>query len=246
MSAPVSARSNAKPRLADILDLLEGWYGRQRPVAPTDPYRFLLWWQCGYPPSEQRCSKGFDSLQREIGLGASELLAASRARLARVLKVGGMVPELRAARVREIVKRATEEFAGDLQSVLQRLPLDKARTALKRFPGIAAPGADRILLFAGIAPLAAVPSNCPHVLVRIESGAEPEQYTATYAQARAELAAQLPATLQARTRAYLLLQRHGQETCKRTRPRCPECPVAHACRFNQRAERRRSARPSRR
>jgi len=43
---------------------------------------------------------------------------------------------------------------------------------LKTFPGIGNPGADRILLFARIEPLAAVPSACPHVLVRV-AAAEP-------------------------------------------------------------------------
>jgi endonuclease III len=245
MSARVSARSSVKPSLAESLDLLEAFYGRQAPVAPTDPYLFLLWWQCGYPPSEERCAKGFDSLQREIGLTPAKLLGASRARLARVLRVGGIVPELRAARLREVAQRVTEEFAADLRGALRQLPLAKARAALKKFPGIGAPGADRILLFAGIAPLAAVPSNCPHVLVRIESGPEPNHYTATYAQAQAALAL-LPETPEVRTRAYLLLQRHGRELCKRARPRCDQCPVARVCRFNLSAEPRGSAPPSRR
>ncbi|MGH9565806.1 MAG: hypothetical protein ACRD4F_00925 [Candidatus Angelobacter sp.] len=38
-------------------------------------------------------------------------------------------------------------------------------------------GADLVLLFDGIAPVAAVPSNCPHVLVRIQQGHERENYS---------------------------------------------------------------------
>jgi endonuclease III len=30
-------------------------------------------------------------------------------------------------------------------------------------------------------------------------------------------------------RAHLLLKRHGQELCRRTRPRCAECPLAAGC-----------------
>jgi len=53
------------------------------------------------------------------------------------------------------------------------------RRALKKFPNIADPGADRILLFGGMSPVAAVPSNNPHVLVRIQSGPEGKNYGET-------------------------------------------------------------------
>ena len=246
MRARASVRSSLQPPFAAVLDLLENFYGPQTPAAPTDPYLFLLWWQCGYPPSEERCAKGFEALQRDIGLTPADLLGAGRARLARALKAGGMVPELRAARLKEVAQRVTEEFAAGLQGALQELPLAKARAALRKFPGIGVPGAERILLFAGVAPVAAVPSNCPYVPVRIASGQEPGQYSATYAQAQKQLA-QLPETLQARSRAYLLLQRHGRELCKRTRPRCDQCPLARRCRFNlSAAGRPGSAPPSRR
>jgi hypothetical protein len=62
--------------------------------------------------------------------------------------------------------------------------LAEARKTLKGFPGIADPGADRILLFAGVAPVAAVPSNVPHVLVRILQGPERENYGVTYRDAQ--------------------------------------------------------------
>ena len=61
----------------------------------------------------------------------------------------------------------------------QGLPVAQMRRALKKFPNIAAPGADRILLFGGMSPVAAVPSNNPHVLVRIQSGPEGKNYGET-------------------------------------------------------------------
>src|SRR5262249_45299367 len=110
-------------------------------------------------------------------------------------------------------------------------PLTKVRQALKRFPGIADPGADRILLFAGIAPVPAVPSNSPYVLVRIQRGREPAKYAATYREARQAIEAEVPETIDARTRAYLLLQRHAQTLCKRTRPKCDDCPLNTCCAY---------------
>jgi endonuclease III len=217
--------------IADILDTLESHYGAQQPHWPTDPFPFLVWWHCGYPPSDERCTRGWAALSREVGVTAEALLSAPASRLARILKSGGMVPELRATRVQSIASRVQQEFAGDLRSALAALPLARARALLKEFPGIADPGADRILLFAGLAAPAAVPSSCPQVPVRIAAGSEPPAYTAVYAQARRILEQQLPATPPARMRAYLLLQIHGRSLCKRTSPRCSECPVVTRCAY---------------
>ena len=217
--------------LGQILDALESFHGVQVPSSPTEPYLFLVWWHCGYPPGEERCSAGWKALNAEVGVAPDDLLAASSSRLARVLKAGGIVPELRARRLKEVARRIRTVFSGDLCAALRALPVAQARTALRKFPGIGNPGADRILLFGDIAPIAAVPSSCPHVLVRIESGDVPDAYPAVYAAAQRSLEAQLAATSSARTRAYLLLQRHGRTLCKRTNPACSACPVAPDCAF---------------
>lgn len=218
-------------QLGQILDALESFHGAQTPSAPTDPYLFLIWWHCGYPPSEERCSRGWKALNAEVGVAPDDLLSTASSRLARVLKAGGLVPELRARRLKEVALRLRTTFSGDLSAGLRALSLPEARTALRKLPGIGNPGADRILLFGDISPVAAVPSSCPHVLVRIESGREPGAYTAVYAQAQRSLEAQLPAAMSVRTRAYLLLQRHGRVLCKRTNPKCGDCPVAPDCAF---------------
>jgi endonuclease III len=213
------------------LDELESFYGAQVPNFPTDPYLFLVWWHCGYPASDAACAKGWESLQREIGVEPHRLLAANPAKLARALKPGGMVPELRAMRLKEIAERIEKEFGGDLLEGLKGLSIPKIRAALKKFPNIADPGADRILLFGGISPVAAVPSNCPHVLVRIRLGQERENYGVTYKEAQHMIAEEVPAKFDARTRAYLLLKVHGQTVCKLKNPKCGECPVAGSCAF---------------
>jgi endonuclease III len=222
--------SKSAPPLAELLDDLESFYGPQKPCWPTDPYLFLVWWHCGYPASDTTCAKGWASLTKSVGVTPEALLDASPETLTAALKFGGMVPELRALRLKEIAMRVQDQFAGDLRSALLG-PLDKARKELKKFPNIADPGADRILLFASIAPIAAVPSNCPHVLVRILLGRERENYGVNYREAQEAIESQTAAAFDARTRAYLLLKQHGQETCKRTNPKCEQCPVNTRCAF---------------
>jgi len=215
--------------IAGLLRRLESHYGKQEPLWPTDPYLFLVWWYCGYPASDATCARGWELLKREIGTEPRQILAASPKDLAHALKPGGMVPELRAMRLKELAARIQDEFGGDLRSALIR-PLAQARKILKSFRSIADPGADRILLFAGIAPLPAVASNCPHVLVRILHGHERDNYGVTYREAQEAIAAEVPAKVDARIRAYLLLKRHGQELCKR-KPKCDQCPISRSCAY---------------
>jgi endonuclease-3 len=214
----------------DLLDKLEKFYGKREPSWPADPYEFIVWWHCGYPASDAACTRGWEKLKSEVGIEPHNLLSATPRKLASAVKLGGMIPELRALRLKEIAMRVKDEFGGDLRAALAG-PLSEVRKTLKKFPGIADPGADRILLFAGITPIAAVPSNCTQVLVRVLYGQERENYGVNYRKAQQAITAEVPATFDAGTRAYLLLKHHGQEICKRTKPKCEECPVSSNCAF---------------
>lgn len=220
----------------ELLDRLESFHGAQQPCWPVDPYEFLIWWHCGYPASDAACTRGWEALRRNFGVDPAKILAAPLSKLTEALKGSGMFPEVRAAYLKEIAQRVQSEFGGDLHAALVAMG-NKARKALKSFHSIADPGADRILLFARIAPMAAVPSNCTQVLVRIRNGSDSGTYAASYRDAQRAIEAEAPRQFHARTRAYLLLKEHGQTLCKRTNPKCGECPVRDACAYASRATR---------
>ena len=140
------------------------FHGAQEPSWPVEPYEFIVWWHCGYPPSDAACGKGWQKLNQEVGIGPDQLLRVSQAKLISALRPGGMVPELRAQRLKEVALRMKNEFAGDLRAALNG-PISTARKKLKMFPGIADPGADRILLFGNLSPIAAVPSLLRHSVI---------------------------------------------------------------------------------
>lgn len=214
--------------MGEVLQELESFYGKQKACWPTEPYLFLIWWHCGYPASDESCARGWAELSKTVGVERQQILDASHKDLSAALKAGGMVPELRAIRLKEIAGRVRDEFGGDLSAALTAR-VKEARKVLKKFPGIADPGADRILLFGGIAPVAAIPSNCPQVLVRIQLGREGSAYNKTYREAQEMVEAQVEEKFKPRMRAYLLLKKHGQELCKRSKPRCEECPIRGHC-----------------
>ena len=213
-----------------VLDKLEGSYGPQEPCWPVDPYAALIWWHCGYPASDATCMRGWNALNKEVGIQPRQILKATQEKLARALKPGGMVPELRAMRLQQIAERIENEFLGDMRNAFVGR-IEDVRKKLKKFPGIADPGADRLLLFGDIVPVAAVPSNCPQVLVRIQLGLERESYSVTYREAQALIEAAIPEQFHPRMRAYLLLKEHGQTLCKRSKPKCEECPISLHCAY---------------
>jgi endonuclease III len=215
---------------AAILDRLEAIHGVQEPCWPVEPQEFLIWWHCGYPASDTTCAKGWSALKKDVGVAPREILHAVQGKLEKAMRAGGMVPELRAMRLKEIAERIEKEFGGDLRTVFSGR-LDEVRRKLKKFPGIADPGVDRIFLFGKVDPVAAVASNCPHVLVRIQLGLERESYSVTYREAQALVEAEIPREFHARQRAYLLLKEHGQTICKRSKPKCDECPVTSHCAY---------------
>jgi len=229
------------PGLVRILDELEKHYGMQPAVGPSDPYEMILFVNCGYPATDASCTKGYEALEREVGTAPEKILAAPKAKLAKLMRLGGIVPELRAERLRVIAKLVNDEFGGDLKWSLEKLLQEQkkgaaigirvAKKALKEFPVIGEPGVDKILLFARLAPVAAVPSACPGVPQRILFGAEDKNYGRGYRAAQEAMAEEFPEKFEARQRAYLLLKRHGQEICKRTKPKCEVCPVSGLCAY---------------
>jgi len=231
----------SKRELGRVLEALGKHYGKQVAAGPNDPYEMILFVNCGYPATDASCTKGYKALKSGVGTKPVEILAAPKAKLAKLMRLGGIVPELRAERLKTIAKIVNEEFGGDLKWSLEKLLLEEkkeagkgirlAKKALKEFPVIGDPGADKILLFAGLAPVAAVPSVCIGVPQRILFGDEDKNYAAGYRAAQEAMAAELPETFDARLRAYLLLKCHGAEICKRTKPKCEICPINSECTY---------------
>jgi endonuclease III len=229
------------PHLGQVLDALENLYGPQKAAGPTDPYEMILFLNCGYPATDATCAKGFVALKREVGLAPDEILAASQDTLATLMRLGGIVPEQRAERLKAVARVVHRDCGGDLKATLKQWMREEkqrpghgircAKKLLQQFPVIGEPSAEKILLFAKLAPVAAVPSACVGVPLRLWRGDTGTSYSADYRKAREILSAGLPESFEARQRAHLLLKKHGQEICKRATPRCEVCPVTAHCAY---------------
>jgi endonuclease III len=211
-----------------VLRALKKHYGAPEPLPTKDPFELILWGNVAYlaPPARRRAA--FELLRRQVGLRPGDILAASQAALERVT-AHGILKARFADKLRACARIAIEDFAADLGFVI-RQPLPQAKTALRRFPGVGEPGADKILLFAGVQNSLAPDSNALRVLVRLQLIAAHKSYARMYASGR-DLKATPALKIAAAQEASLLLQTHGQTLCKRNAPLCGTCPLANRCNF---------------
>lgn len=214
----------------DVIDALERHHGRPPPLPITTALGLVLWENVAYLTSDEKRAKAFSALEKGVGKTPESILAASREDLFAVAKLGGMHPERRVATLITIAETVMEKFDGDLEACLE-LPLSKAKRALKKFPSIGDPGAEKILLFTETHPILALESNGLRVLLRFGFGEEQKDYAASYRSARAALEGELPNDCKKLIRAHQLLRLHGKELCKRAQPICEACPLRARCQY---------------
>jgi endonuclease-3 len=212
--------------------LLKRHYGV--PVAPPakGPFELVLWENACYLLPDERRLEVFEALRNDVGLTAANIDAATTEVLLPLAKKGGMRPETRVFRWREIARITLQQYDGDLDLILS-LPYSEAKKALKQFPNIGDPGAEKILLLCGIASGLPLESNGLRVLVRLGWGRHRKDYGATYRSVQIALKQELPSSVARLKEAHLLLRTHGKTLCKDNGPLCHRCPVSAGCDYAQ-------------
>ena len=223
----------SRPDLARVLDVLEKVHGKPKPPPTTEPFELVLWENVAYLADDERREEAFRTLKKRVGTRPEQILSARGEVL---LEIGraGIVAGRSVEKLRRTAAVALEQFGGGLRSVVKR-PLPEARKALMKFPSIGAPGAEKILLLSRSHPVLGLDSNGLRVLVRLGYGREGKSYAASYRSAQEAATPRLESRCDGLIRAQLLLRRHGQTLCRRSRPRCEACPVANVCVYYQTA-----------
>ena len=215
--------------LQQILQVLKKRYGTPKPPLPgRDPLAFIYLEAVGYLGPDDKRLVAFKALRDRVGLSPRAVLKAPMPVLSAICRVGGIFPDKRAERLKEIASLVLAEFEGDLTPVLSR-EYGKARKALQKFPMIGESGADRILMLCGYPGVLGFQSNEHRTLNRLGYGEELRSYTRSYRLTRGAAQDELPKTNAALVQASLLLRAHGRATCKYSVPRCEECPLTARC-----------------
>jgi len=215
--------------LQQVAECLRTHYGKQKPPKLDGPWEMILWENVAYLADDVRRQQAFQTLKKRIGTKPEQILSASEDTLLEVTR-HGILPEKFADKLRKCAEIALEEFDGDLRPVL-KLPFAKAKKALKQFPGIGEPGAEKILLFTRTQPILALESIGLRALVRLGFGEEKKSYATTYRLVQKAAEDGLDMDCNWLIEAHLLLRRHGQELCRRSEPACQQCPLAMNCAY---------------
>ncbi len=215
------------PSLRSALGKLAKHYGPPAAPLPSGPFELILWENVAYLADEERRAEAFALLKKRVGTTPGQILDAPTAAL-RAVAAHGILPERFAGKLREVAQIALDEFDGDLEAVVTG-PVPKAKRALRKFPGIGEPGAEKILLFLKRHPTLAPESNALRVLMRLGIVREERSYAANYAAAQRAAAMELGDDFDVLITAHRLLRQHGQTLCRRSAPACSRCPLAPEC-----------------
>ena len=221
---------SSRPKLKEIVAALEKLYGKPARFPSSDPWELILRENASYLVDDATREEVFRSLKARIGVSPEAILEAPPERLVEAIQKGGMRPPMRADKLVEAGELGRETGLAELRR-LAKEGGPEARKVLKRFPGIGEPGADKLLLAAGSAVTLAPDSNGLRVLVRLGYVVEDANYAKTYRAAAQAVAPELRDDRDWLVAAHQLLRRHGQETCRRSEPRCDICPLRKGCEF---------------
>ncbi len=205
-------------QVGPMLAVLRKHYGTVDLPEPRKPFALIVWENCAYLVDDERRAQTFASLRKSVGITPVKLVAAGARKIEAAIRDGGMQPPHRAAKVFESAQLALDISRDEWRD----------RKVLKHFPGIADPGADKVLLLCGFSDAPALDSNGLRVLERLRVVPPGQAYAAAY---RAGVAALLAAGVRGQKAldAFALLRAHGRELCKRATPLCAACSLRRIC-----------------
>ncbi|HEX3103629.1 MAG TPA: hypothetical protein VHQ22_04230 [Terriglobales bacterium] len=218
------------PDLKKLITLLKRAYGVPTLPLAKAPFELVMWENACYLLPDDRRAAVFEGLRKQIGLNPKAILKADADVLLALATMGGMRPKVRAFRWQEIARITLSQFDGDLAQIL-KLPYAQAKKALKQFPNIGDPGAEKILMFCGASPGLPLEWNGLRVLTRIGYGRWQKNYGSAYRSVQDAIKADLPRKAEAIAEAHLLLRQHGKEICRDKSPQCYQCPVKELCAY---------------
>jgi endonuclease III len=216
--------------LKQIIARLKRTYGRPKLPPARGPFELVMWENACYLLPDDRRATVFEGLRKQGGLNAKAILKADADVLLALATMGGMRPKVRVFRWQEIARITLSQFDGDLDQIL-KLPYAQAKKALKQFPNIGDPGAEKILMFCGASPGMPLEWNGLRVLTRVGYGRWQKNYSAAYKSVQEALKPELPRKAETIAQAHLLLRQHGKEICRDKSPQCYECPVKDLCAY---------------
>jgi endonuclease-3 related protein len=209
--------------LADIYTALLDHFGPQHWWPGETPFEVLVGAVLTQNTSWTNVSRAIHNLRDENLLSLAALAGLPEETLAEKIRPAGYY-NLKARRLKNLLAciAGDEASAGDLDRFFAQETLT-LREKLLAVKGIGPETADAILLYAAHKPIFVVDAYTYRMLTRHGLiSAETD-----YAEMQELFMDTLPADAALYNEYHALIVRLGKEYCKKSRPRCPQCPLRH-------------------
>ena len=207
----------------EINQLLAKEYGDHQSRRRRDPLSELIATILSQNTSDVNSGRAFASLVDTFG-NLEEVARADVAEIAAAIRSGGL-SQIKAARIKEILRLIWEERGSLDLSFLDSRPISEARAWLRKLPGVGPKTAGCVLLFSLGKPVLPVDTHVYRVARRLGLIAE----GVSMEQAHGLLEAMVPPD--DIYRFHMNLVEHGRTVCRSQRPRCAECVLREGCPF---------------
>ena len=211
--------------LCEILERLRVFYG-PLPGPPHDPFAMYVWEVMNFHSVPGKREAALAALRRIPALTPDSIWKAPAGKLEAAANLAGpyMDERVRALRAGADVFRRHPDLSRRVASSMLQ-----GRRALRVLPQLGESGTHRMLLYAGGHAILPVDSHLARVALRLGLAETHGKVRQQVRSVRRALAAVVPAELDTRRRAVLLLEHHGQATCAEFDPHCHICPLRAEC-----------------
>ena len=221
MARPPKGAVNPRVSVEDVMGLLSGEYGPFEWTPRYEPALELVYTVLSQHTSDINSKRAFDSLMATFG-SLEALAAAEVADIENAIRPAGLF-RVKAPRIKALLNQVHAEIGSYDLSFLRELPLDRAKSWLKRLDGIGPKTAAIVLCFSLGLPAMPVDTHIYRVARRL--GLIGDKVTADRAHDILE-----PMVAPEDVFAFhLYLIGHGRRVCKALRPRCGDCVLAWGC-----------------
>ncbi len=211
----------AKQSLIEIYDRLFAFFGPQHWWPGETPFEIIVGAVLTQNTAWTNVEKAITNL-KDLGLLSFEaMVTLPHAALADLIRPCGYF-NVKASRLHNLLAMIQARYDGDLELLAQE-ELPALRQILLEVNGIGPETADSILLYAASKPTFVIDAYTHRLLSRHGLAAEEG---ADYYEMQEMFMASLPNTPALFNEYHALIVRTGKEFCKKSSPRCAECPLA--------------------
>ncbi len=205
----------------DVMELLSKEYGPFEWTPRYEPAWELVYTVLSQHTSDINSKRAFDDLMATFG-SLEALAAAEVADIERVIRPAGLF-RVKAPRIKTLLNQVHAEIGSYDLSFLREMPLDQAKSWLRRLDGIGPKTAAIVLCFSLGLPAMPVDTHIYRVAKRLRL---------IGAKVSADRAHDILEPMVAPEDVFafhLYLINHGRRVCKARHPRCGDCVLAWGC-----------------